>query len=458
MTQVKKKTTKKKPAARKKTATRAAGTGRAYKGREVYIVDGARTPFLKARGRPGPFRAAELALGCARPLLARQPFMPDALDQVVLGCVMPGPDEANIARVVALRLGCGKDVPAYTVQRNCASGLQALDSAAKDIALGRADLVLAGGVESMSHAPVLLNEAMVAWLADLNRARSAWDKLRVIASLRAKHLKPVIGLLRGLTDPVVGLSMGQTAENLAWRFGISREAMDAYALRSHQRLARAQDEGLLGEIEPLYDTRGKAYLDDDGLRRDTSMESLARLKPVFDKPFGNVTAGNSAQITDGAAALILASDKAVKQYDLPVLGRIVDCEWAGVLPEQMGLGPVHASTPLLRRHKLGLHDVDYWEINEAFAAQVLACLAAWADDDYCRTELGLPGALGELDQERLNVDGGGVSLGHPVGASGARIVLHLLHVLARNNARTGIATLCIGGGQGGAMLVERPGP
>ncbi len=188
------------------------------------------------------------------------------------------------------------------------------------------------------------------------------------------------------------------------------------------------------------------------------MESLARLKPVFDKPFGNVTAGNSAQITDGAAALILASDKAVKQYDLPVLGRIVDCEWAGVLPEQMGLGPVHASTPLLRRHKLGLHDVDYWEINEAFAAQVLACLAAWADDDYCRTELGLPGALGELDQERLNVDGGGVSLGHPVGASGARIVLHLLHVLARNNARTGIATLCIGGGQGGAMLVERPGP
>ena len=240
MTQVKKKTQKKKPAARKKTAPRAASTGRAYKGREVYIVDGARTPFLKARGRPGPFHAADLALGCARPLLARQPFMPDALDQVVLGCVMPGPDEANIARVVALRLGCGKDVPAYTVQRNCASGLQALDSAAKDIALGRADLVLAGGVESMSHAPVLLNEAMVGWLADLNRARTVLDKLRVIAGLRARHLRPIIGLLRGLTDPVVGLSMGQTAENLAWRFGVSREAMDAYALRSHQRLARAR--------------------------------------------------------------------------------------------------------------------------------------------------------------------------------------------------------------------------
>jgi acetyl-CoA C-acetyltransferase len=185
------------------------------------------------------------------------------------------------------------------------------------------------------------------------------------------------------------------------------------------------------------------------------MEQLAKLRPVFDKPFGNVTAGNSAQVTDGAAMLLLASDQAVEQYDLPVLGQIVDTEWAGLGPEQMGLGPVHATTPLLNRNKLTLDDIDFWEINEAFAAQVLACLKAWQDKEYCKTELGLNNAMGELDQSRLNVDGGGVSLGHPVGASGARIVLHLLHVLERHNAKRGIATLCIGGGQGGAMLIER---
>jgi acetyl-CoA C-acetyltransferase len=435
----------------KPQTTRRASTRR----RPVYIVDGSRTPQLKAKGKPGPFSAANLALSCGRALLARQPFEPSDLDEVILGCVMPGPDEANIGRVVALRLGCGKQVPAWTVQRNCASGMQALDSAAKDISLGRAELVLAGGVETMSHAPVLLNEQMVAWLGSWMAAKNWISRAKALAQLRPQYLKPVIALLRGLTDPVVGLNMGQTAEVLAHRFGITRSEMDAFALRSHQRLAAAQDNGYLTEIEPLYDTRGHFYEHDDGLRRESSIEQLAKLRPVFDKPFGNVTAGNSAQVTDGAAMLLLASDKAVEKYDLPVLGQIMDTEWAGLEPEQMGLGPVHAATPLLKRNKLKLQDVDFWEINEAFAAQVLACLRAWQDKDYCKTELGLASALGELDQSRLNVDGGGVSLGHPVGASGARIVLHLLHVLQRHNANTGIATLCIGGGQGGAMLIKR---
>ena len=424
--------------------------------RPVYIVDGSRTPQLKAKGKPGPFSAANLALSCGRAMLARQPFEPTELDEVLIGCVMPGPDEANIGRVVALRLGCGKQVPAWTVQRNCASGMQALDSAAKDISLGRAELVLAGGVEAMSHAPVLLNDSMVAWLGSWMTAKNLPARVKTLAQLRPHYLKPIIALLRGLTDPVVGLNMGQTAEVLAHRFNISRSEMDAFALRSHQRLAAAQDNNYLTEVEPLYDTRGHFYEHDDGLRRDSSIEQLAKLRPVFDKPFGKVTAGNSAQVTDGAAMLLLASDKAVKKYDLPVLGQIMDTEWAGLEPEQMGLGPVHAVTPLLKRNKLKLEDVDFWEINEAFAAQVLACLRAWQDKDYCKTELGLTTALGELDQSRLNVDGGGVSLGHPVGASGARIVLHLLHVLERHNAKTGIATLCIGGGQGGAMLIERP--
>ncbi|MGD8566736.1 MAG: acetyl-CoA C-acetyltransferase [Gammaproteobacteria bacterium] len=422
---------------------------------EVFVVDGSRSPFLKAKGAPGPFTAANLAVMTARPLLARQPFEISAIDEVVLGCVMPGPDEANIARVAALRLGCSEHVPAWTVQRNCASGLQALDSAAQNIAMGRSSLVLAGGVEAMSHAPVLLANSMVAWLSQWMRAKTVGARIKTLGQLRPAHLKPVIGLLRGLTDPVVGLSMGQTAEILAHRFGINREMMDAYATRSHQRLANALDHGQLKEIETLYDTNGNFYMEDDGLRRDTDVEKLGKLKPVFDKPFGNVTAGNSAQVTDGCAWLILTNETMVEKYDLPVMGKIIDSEWAGLDPAQMGLGPVYAMTPILKRHKFKLDDVDYWEINEAFAAQILANIEAWKDSKFCREELKSRGAIGELNQDKLNVDGGGISLGHPVGASGARIVLHLLHVLKRNDAKRGIASLCIGGGQGGAMLVER---
>lgn len=421
----------------------------------VYIVDGSRTPFLKAKGKPGEFAAVDLALGCARPLLARQPFSADQLDEVIVGCMMPGPDEANIARVIALRLGCGKKVPAWTVQRNCASGMQSIDSAASDISLGRANLVLAGGVEAMSHSPVLLNNAMVGWLGRLAMSKKPLDKLKTFLALRPYHLKPIIGLLRGLTDPVVGLSMGQTAENIAHRFNIDRLTMDTFAVQSHDRLAAAQEAGFLREIEALYDKKGNAYLNDDGVRTDSSVERLAKLRPVFDRQFGNVTAGNSAQITDGAAMLLLASEEAVKEFKLPVMGKLMDSNWAGLEPAQMGLGPVHSITPILQRNELTIKDIDYWEINEAFAAQVLSCLAAWEDESYCKEELGLEAALGTIDQSVLNVDGGGVSLGHPVGASGARIVLHLLSVLERNNAKRGIASLCIGGGQGGAMLIER---
>ena len=423
-------------------------------GRPVYVIDGSRTPFLRATGRPGPFTGSDLAVAAGRPLLMRQPIAPDALDEVILGCAMPRSDEANIARVAALRLGCGERVPGWTVQRNCASGLNALDAAARRIRDGVSDLVLAGGTEAMSHAPVMWNEAMVAWLAKWAKARSLGGKARALARLRPRQLKPVIGLLRGLTDPVVGLSMGQTAENLAYRFGIPREAMDAFALESHQRLARALDEGRLTELEPLFAANGECYTADTGLRRDTDMAQLARLRPAFDKPFGDVTAGNSAQVTDGAAWMLLASEAAAQRWQLPVLARIADSHWAGVDPAQMGLGPIHAMTPLMQRHGLAIGDVDYYEINEAFAAQVLACLEAWDDEAYCQGELGLDGAMGRLDRERLNVDGGAVSIGHPVGSSGTRIALRLVHTLRRTGARRGIASLCIGGGQGGAMLIE----
>ncbi len=422
--------------------------------REVYIVDGARTPFLKARGKPGDYSASDLAINAGRELLARQPFAPSDLGEVVIGCMMPSPDEANIGRVIALRLGCGKSIPAWTVQRNCASGMQAIDSAMKDIASGRHDLVLAGGTEAMSRAPLLFNHKMVNWLAGVWGAKSLMQKLAQLPKFRPNFLAPVISLMRGLTDPIVNLSMGQTAENVAYRFNISREQMDTFALESHQRVANAQDQHHLKEVLPAYSQNGDVSVTDDGVRRDTSLEKLATLKPFFDKKFGSVTAGNSSQVSDGAALLLLASKEAIKKYNLPVLARIVDVEWAGLDPAVMGLGPVFAATALLRRYNLHLNEIDYWEINEAFAAQVLGCLAAWEEEEFCRDNLGLDKPFGKIDRERLNVDGGAVALGHPVGASGARIVLHLAEVLKRQNAQRGVATICIGGGQGGAMLLE----
>jgi len=421
----------------------------------IYIVDGARTPFLKSRNRPGPFSASDLATAAGRAVLVRQPFAPSDLDEVILGCAAPSVDEVNIGRVVALRMGCGQKVPGWTVMRNCASGMQALDSAINNILAGRSNLVLAGGVDALSRVPLLFSDAMTAWLASWYAAKSLGQRAALVARLRPSYLAPVIGLMKGLTDPIVGLLMGQTAENLAFRFGITRADMDVLAARSHQRVLAAQRAGYFdSEIVPLYDAKGTLYAADDGVREDSTPQNLAKLKPFFDRKYGNVTAGNSSQITDGAAWVLLASARAVERYGLTPKGRIVDSEWAGLDPAQMGLGPVQAATPLLRRHGLDLDDVDAVEINEAFAAQVLACLRAWASDEYCREELGLPGAFGTLDEAKLNVDGGAIAIGHPVGASGARIVLHLLNVLARTGGHRGLASICIGGGQGGAMLIE----
>ncbi len=424
--------------------------------RDVFIVDGKRTPFLKAKGQPGPFLASDLAVAAARPLLLQNSFDPADLDEVIVGCVMPTADEANIARIIALRLGIPQNVPAWTVQRNCASGMQALDCAYQNIQHGKADLILAGGTEAMSRAPILHNDSMVRWLGQFMGARSLGQKLTSFSKLRPTHLKPIIALVRGLSDPIVGLSMGQTTEEIAYRFNISREQMDEFSVASHQRLAAATDNGNLAEIEAVYDNAGGFFDFDDGIRRDSSMPNLAKLKPYFDRKYGKVTPGNSAQITDGAAMLLLASADAVKKHKLNVLAKITDSQWAGLDPSQMGLGPAHAMAPIMQRNQLNISDIDNWEINEAFAGQVLGCLEAWKDADYCKNDLGLDDALGAIPKDKLNIDGGGVSLGHPVGASGARIVLHLANTLKRNKAKRGIASLCIGGGQGGAMMIEAP--
>ena len=423
--------------------------------RRVHVIDGARTPFLKARGKPGPFSGGDLAVGCGRALLARQKFDPTSFDEVIVGAAMPGADEANIGRVIALRLGCGDKVPAWTVMRNCASGMQALDSACANILTGRSSLVLAGGTDAMSHAPLLFGPAMVNWLADWYAAKSIGQRAGVAVKFRLGSLAPVIAILKGLTDPIVKLNMGQTAEIVARRFGITRQMMDEFAAQSHRRALEGRENGHFGEIETLIDANGNIYQDDDGVRTDSTPERLARLKPVFDKTYGNVTAGNSSQVTDGAAMLILASEETVNKYGLDPLGTIVDCNWAALDPSEMGLGPVHAITPMLRRNGLGLAAMDAIEINEAFAAQALGCIEAWKSADYCKDKLGLDGAFGEVDMDRFNIDGGAIAIGHPIGASGARVVLHALKVLQRTGGKRAVASLCIGGGQGGAMLLER---
>jgi len=365
-------------------------------------------------------------------------------------------DEANPARIAAVRLGMGEAMTAYTVAINCGSGMLSIDVGYRNIRDGHSDLILAGGTEALSRAPLIFRQSATLWYARLFGARDIWSRLAAMLGFRPSFLKPVIGLERGLTDPLVELNMGQTAEILAHVFGISRLDADRYAADSQQRLARAQKEKwFAGELEPAYGRDGRTYSFDDGVRPDSTAEKLGELKPAFERPWGKVTAGNSSQITDGASWVILASETAVKkQYGLAPRAAIVDSEWSALDPSIMGLGPVLCSTAIMRRQGLSLADVGLWELNEAFAAEVLACLAAWEDETFCREVLNLDGAAGRIERDKLNVDGGAIGLGHPVGASGNRIVLHLVNAMRRLGIKQGIATQCIGGGQGGAMLIE----
>ncbi|MET0219699.1 MAG: acetyl-CoA C-acyltransferase, partial [Tardiphaga sp.] len=334
--------------------------------RPVYIIDGSRTPFLKARSGPGPFTPVDLAVQCGRPLLARQTFAPDAFDQVILGCVNVIADEMNPARVAALRLGMGEKMVAFTVQINCGSGMQSIDTGYRYIREGSADLMLAGGTEALSYAPLVWPQQGVRWFAGLASAKGIVAKLAAFAKTRPSFFKPIIGLERGLTDPITELNMGQTAENVGHLFGITREQSDAYAVESHRRLAHAQQQGWLkGEVEPAFDRKGQFYDHDDGVRADSSVEKLGKLKPVFERPWGRVTAGNSSQITDGASWTILASEEAVAKHGLTPKAVIVDSHWSALDPAIMGLGPVLSATALLKKHQLSLDDIETWELNEA---------------------------------------------------------------------------------------------
>ena len=423
----------------------------------IAILAGIRTPQCKSGGALMNAAADDLGTIVVRELLALTGIHPNQIDEVVIGNVAQPAHAANIARVISLKAGIPQSTVAYTVHHNCASGMQSLTTAALQIQSGNADLVIAGGTESMSNIPLMYGPKMTAMFIRLMRARTLRQRLKVIASFRLSHLMPIIALQLGLNDPVCGLNMGQTAEVLAREFGITRDEQDAFALESHRKAVAASEAGRFAEeIVPLavppnyYDVQ----LEDDGPRPEQSTEALAKLKPYFDRHAGTVTPGNSCSITDGAAALMLASEEKANELGIKPLGYITGYAYAALSGRRMGLGPVYATAKLLEQSGGQLSDFDIVELNEAFAVQVIANQRAFESKSFAQEHLNRSAALGELDPDRLNVNGGAIALGHPVGATGTRLVLTALKELHRRNQQKALATLCVGGGQGAAIALE----
>ncbi len=423
-----------------------------YKKHDVYLVTGYRTPFLKFKANLGEFSATDLAVFTVKEILQQCNLSPDVIGEIIAGCVFPSVNEANIARIIALRSGCHHKIPAWTAQRNCASSLQAIDSAFKDIQLGRHDLIIAGGTEAMSRAPLVYNNQATRWFSNKLLAKTSWQKFLSLLNIPIGQMtSPISSVVNGLIDPTSGLIMGETAEILIKEFNINRKSMDEYALHSHQRASKyfLNNKDKAQEIVNINDKISF----DTGIRPSTTLKQLSKLNAVF-KINGSVTAGNSSQLSDGACFILFANKKALKKYNLQALAKILDISWAGCDPKKMGLGPIYAMTPLLKRNNYQLKNIDYFEINEAFAGQVLACINAWQDEEFCKTYL-QSDIIGKIDKDHLNINGGAIAIGHPVGASGARVTLHLAYTLKEQNVQLGIASLCVGGGQGGAILLEK---
>jgi len=425
--------------------------------RNVVIVGGLRTPFAKSDTTLKDLDATELGRLVVTELMDVYDLRGPEVDAVVLGNIAQPANAPNVSRVVALQAGLDRTVPAHTVNRNCASGMEAILQAARLVALGEAKLVVAGGVESMSQIPLFYPESYRRILFGAQRTRSLGARLSVLSQIRPKHFKPIIGLECGLTDPVAELNMGETAEVLAKEFSISRDEQDAFALRSHQNAVAAQRTGRFDqEVMPVFVP--PRYRDamrlDNGPRENQSLEALAKLRTIFDRRFGSVTAGNACPITDGAAAVLVADAGYARAQGWDVLGRIVSHAARGIEPERMGLGPVLATSAALDHAGMALSDLELVEINEAFAAQVLSCEKAFASNRFAERYLGRDRAVGQLPMNLLNVNGGAIALGHPVGVSGTRLVLTLLTELRRRSLGRGLASLCVGGGQGAAMILE----
>ncbi len=428
--------------------------------RDVVIVAGVRTPFAKSGMDLKTVHPAELGRVALSELFVQSGVAPKDVDEVIIGNTGSPSDAANISRVIALNSGVPENVSAHTVHRNCASALESIATGFDKIKAGLADIVVAGGTESMSQMPLIYPQEFSDFMAALARAKTPMAKLNVLTSkFKFKYMKPRIAILEGLTDPFSGLNMGQTAEILAKEFGISREEQDQFALKSHQKAVAAQKNGNLAEeITPVYipPSFKKVIEEDIGPRESQSMEALGKLKPYFDRKYGTVTPGNACPITDGAAMVLLMSREKADALGVKPLVTIRSYGFAGLDPKRMGLGPVHSTPVALKRAGLELKDMGVVELNEAFAAQVMACQKAFDSDSYAKEKLGLSGKVGELPDEKLNVNGGAIALGHPVGATGTRLVLTAMkEMLRRGNVQFGLATLCIGGGQGGAMVLER---
>lgn len=422
---------------------------------EAVIVGGIRSPFVKAGGPLNATPAAELGRLVVREVLDRYNLDPADVDELIAGNVASPVDAANVGRVIALRAGIPNDRIAHTVSRNCASGMEALTEAVERINHAQAECIVAVGVDSMSHIPVFWSKRFADKLFNITRAKGPLQKLRAASRLRPGDFKPQIGIKLGLTDPVVDMMMGDTAEKLARELDISRDAQDEYALQSHERAVMAWKEGrLASETMTVYpEPDSRPVTQDVGPREDQSLEKLSRLKPYFDRRWGTVTVGNSCQVTDGAVALLVMNADKADALGYRPLGRIRGFAYAGCDPTRMGLGPVFATAKALKATGLRLDQMELIELNEAFAVQVLACLKNFESPPRGGTN-GNGSLLGPIDPERLNVNGGAIALGHPVGATGARLVLTLLHELRRRNLSIGLATLCVGGGQGGAVIVE----
>jgi len=421
----------------------------------IAIIDGIRTPFCKMGTALKELPAQELGRMATRELIERSNIDPQIIDEVIFGNVCQPMDAANISRVIALLSGVPITTPAFTVHRNCASGLESLVTGALKIQGGEVECLITGGTESMSNIPFLVNKGMQDILTQLQRAKTLRDKIRAIAKFRFKYLSPTVGLVLGLTDPVCGLNMGQTAEVLAKEFGITRQEQDAFSLISHQRAVAARDI-LAQEIVPVLPGPKfeQAVEHDVGPRENQTIEALTKLKPYFDRRSGTVTPGNSSQITDGAAVLLVMSEKRAKELHLQPMGYLRAAAVAGVQPQRMGIGPAHAIPKALKKAGMTLKQIQAIEINEAFAAQVLACTRSLSSEKFAK-EFGYEGHTGDIDPAILNVNGGAVALGHPVGATGARLVLTMLKHMIRQNLNTGLISMCVGGGQGAAAILER---
>jgi acetyl-CoA acyltransferase len=394
---------------------------------------------------------------------------------VIMGNTGNPPDTVNIARVIAWRAGIPINVPAVSVHRNCASAMESITTGYERIRAGTCEVVVAGGSENMSQLPLLMSRPFVKAFERLSGARNMPQQLGALFGLvkadmkqvvelmttspfAATAYKPRISVMEGLTDPFVGVNMGQTAELLAKEWNLSREEQDAFALTSHQKASAAQKNGRLNEeTTPVFlPPNFKEYVQQDiGPRAEQSMEQLAKMKPFFDRKYGTITVANACPITDGAAAVLLMSRARAKELGYKAVATIRSYAFAGLEPERMGLGPAYATPVALKRAGLTLKDMGLIELNEAFAAQVLACVKAMASDKFGKEKLGLAGKVGELDMSKVNVNGGAIALGHPVGATGSRLVLTLMKEMQKRDVQFGLATLCIGGGQGGSVILER---